>query len=841
MAQDEEATPQAAIKVRIYGEQQYVNPANNQLETRRDGRDLVVEIPRDRFWDIMPLPNDSPEVVERKRQYQAEAFDQFYGTGRITRDDFRHIGGAVGGIGGGVVGGAPGAIAGSTAGGMIMEGIAQLTEPRQITGGGVTMNVLGVPRETYLMFIGPDEPSEGRENLTYEDRLNIRNPWGVDVGTGSGWYPGRRETFADRAMEVGASGVEQGIFDVIGAGAQRVAGPLARRLTEGAFEFAPAKTGQAVTGGIPFGSKISPAEEILNFPRYKYLQQVTDKSTGQLTDPGRLGVTHPNQFGWATRLFPKRTAIGPQASRGGSGWIQPLKEFITNSGHTAMRIARESFPNQQLSIVSTEPHLTGQVSPALNSPEGRIEFMNQVLDWTGAGMKGKTLGQWMIDFDKWGGIATTGGAEREITDKLNRFWAKFLGLRPTQGNIDLLARTMKEKARHPPGTVIDGVDVSGRFRKLTLDDWPDQIKAQWAKKRSGDVFGDELQPHLNVGDVQEDLTIVSGLDLKQMSESQLNPTFFSSGDRAGMFDAQDYLSKALRDVLSKSIDDTMEIVDPGMAQVWRKQNEHTQYLGRLVDYVQESPGFKVGGLQQGMLIGTTGASLGGGLGYASDPGADQGDRFKSALLGSAIGFGLPTIATMPHAQAAVGRGLWRMSNPANRYGFSQQATGAFANPANQLRAASALATTGESPDISTNLLTGGQRPVDFQLNPNIAMRNLSIPTAGNRVPLADATEEQVSTAVDMARRARLQSREAERKAGMASTDPPRRMTFRERLATDPAFRMLNDADFRAQNQRTPQPVGRPRFFADPLSGQDVPPRPSAGWWNYNPHSWILDQ
>jgi hypothetical protein len=181
MAQDEEATPQAAIKVRIYGEQQYVNPANNQLETRRDGRDLVVEIPRDRFWDIMPLPNDSPEVVERKRQYQAEAFDQFYGTGRITRDDFRHIGGAVGGIGGGVVGGAPGAIAGSTAGGMIMEGIAQLTEPRQITGGGVTMNVLGVPRETYLMFIGPDEPSEGRENLTYEDRLNIRNPWGVDV------------------------------------------------------------------------------------------------------------------------------------------------------------------------------------------------------------------------------------------------------------------------------------------------------------------------------------------------------------------------------------------------------------------------------------------------------------------------------------------------------------------------------------------------------------------------------------------------------------------------------------------------------------------------------------
>ena len=855
MAQDE-APDRNTTKVRIYGTQMYTNPVTRQLETRRDGRDLVVEIPNDRYWDFMSHPEDSPEAVSRKQQYMAEAFDQFYGTGMITRDDFRHIGGAVGGIGGGAVGGAPGAIAGSTTGGVVGETIAQLTEPREITGGGVTMKVLGVPRETYLMLIGPDEPSEGRElglNLSYEDRLNQRNPWDVDTGAtrGSGWYPGRRETFADRAMEVGASGVEQGVFDVIGAGAQRVAGPLARRLMEGSMEFNPARTGQAVTGGLPYGSTISPAEEVLNFPRYKYLQQVTDPSTGQLTDPGRLGVTQPNQFGWLTKMFPKRTGIGPQASRSGSGWLEPIREFITKSGQTARRIAREAFPDRDGNLLQIEDN---GLFYGLNSPDGRISFMNQVLNWTGAGMKSKTLGQWMIDMDKWGGIITKGGAEKEVTDKLNEFWARYLGLRPTPENIALLRKTLSEAPRHPPGTVIDGVDVSGRFRPLTLGDWPDQIKAQWVSKRAG--VGESFTD-VHRADVQEDLTIIGGLDLKEIAESQLNPEFFSAGDRAGRFEAQDYLAKALRDTLSRSIDTTMSMKNPAMAQVWRKQNDHTQYLGRIVDMIQESPQFKVGGLQQGMLIGTTGAGIGGGLGYASEPGADQGDKFRSALLGSAIGFGLPTIATMPHAQASIGRGLWRMSNPANRYGFGQHAAGAFANPANQLRAASILGTSGESPDISTRLF-GGQQPggdvnlgaQDFSIDQNAArrlegnqraLRGLTVPLGGGvDIPLADATQEQVVTAVEMAKRART----LERTAGMASTAPPRRKTFRERLVTDPAFRRLNDPVYRAQHQRTPQPIGRPNFFADPLNPQNVPPfnaPESGGFWNYKPHSWLLDQ
>jgi hypothetical protein len=425
MAQDE-APARNTTKVRIYGTQMYTNPVTRQLETRRDGRDLVVEIPNDRYWDFMSHPEDSPEVVSRKQQYMTEAFDQFYGTGMITRDDFRHIGGAVGGIGGGVVGGAPGAIGGATAGGVVGETIAHLTEPREITGGGVTMKVLGVPRETYLMLIGPDEPSEGRElglNLSYEDRLNQRNPWDVDTGAtrGGDWYPGKRETFTDRALEVAASGVEQGAFDALGAGAMRAAGPLARRLMEGAMEFKPARTGQAVTGGLPYGSTISPAEEVLNFPRHKYLQQVTDPSTGQLTDPGRLGVTHPNQFGWATKMFPKRTGIGPQAARGGSGWLEPIREFITKSGQTARRIAREAFPDKNGNLLQIEDN---GLFYGLNSPDGRISFMNQVLNWTGAGMKSKPLGQWMIDMDKWGGIITKGGAEKEVTDKLNEFWAR---------------------------------------------------------------------------------------------------------------------------------------------------------------------------------------------------------------------------------------------------------------------------------------------------------------------------------------------------------------------------------------------------------------------------------
>jgi hypothetical protein len=198
-----------------------------------------------------------------------------------------------------------------------------------------------------------------------------------------------------------------------------------------------------------------------------------------------------------------------------------------------------------------------------------------------------------------------------------------------------------------------------------------------------------------------------------------------------------------------------------------------------------------------------------------------------------------------------------MSNPANRYGFGQHAAGAFANPANQLRAASILGTSGESPDISTRLF-GGQQPggdvnlgaQDFSIDQNAArrlegnqraLRGLTVPLGGGvDIPLADATQEQVVTAVEMAKRART----LERTAGMASTAPPRRKTFRERLVTDPAFRRLNDPVYRAQHQRTPQPIGRPNFFADPLNPQNVPPfnaPESGGFWNYKPHSWLLDQ
>ena len=529
------------------------------------------------------------------------------------------------------------------------------------------LTIEGIPRENYF----------GWGELGVPD---IKGPMGgpyerQSVSPLEDWYPGKLETFTDRAKEFGAQvGFETALEGgggllswLIGSPAHKLqgvamnpSGPLAAQSDELTPETQNIDARPRWQQWIPRGRRIDPVRG------------------GRLPDPyvARRFANKIPRIQWVLETLPGLRHFFDVPQR--------LSVQINQSAADAYEIARPVF---DVDIVKPR---TQVLQEALRAPVGPGSEKTPLVDWIAQGnrldvsnaSKGEEIPgrmteiidryldtdtpfevvmgprypdvppQRFVSTERPVDISVTGGATRGGEQTLR---------------FDPETQQWEMSSRPPAGTTTPQVYVESTPDVTTTGfspgEGPQALRPGLEQSRT-DITAQAPEPQLR-------FTLKQALDDKRYLDAHLNLLHDASkrGEGAQVDDAL-HATRAIRDVLASSIEETMirigkEGANSDLAQAFVVQNRKTQALGDLMDMLRESPSIRMGPM--GLGVGAFGLA-----GLLGGEKAGGGDPYLT-LLGTILGTSLGVAAGSPPLQSMAARGLYGIGQtslsrvPANIY------------------------------------------------------------------------------------------------------------------------------------------------------------------------------